>query len=183
MSPAATLYAPTPFEIVKAADPAHGTTAFHRSHVDQIGCKMKRVRLGLRIFVLLSCVGLAAIAFLVWGAGGHRRDERTFRAEELAVYHSLLSDWIQSGYRQINLVSIPMSLNVADCQSGRRSGEARRGRHRVALALMGDAGYDPWQAPEAWRLVDAEKLPSDLATLDYTDAGASELRPRAGGIH
>lgn len=48
-------------------------------------------------------------------------------------------------------------------------------RLRIALALMQDAGYDPWQAPEAWRLVDPKKLPVDLASLDYTDAGCYQL--------
>jgi hypothetical protein len=40
-------------------------------------------------------------------------------------------------------------------------------RGRVALALMADAGYDPWAAPEAWRLVTAKKLPADLNKLPY----------------
>lgn len=84
---------------------------------------MKKVQLGS--FVLLSCASLAAIAFLFWSVGGHRRDERTVRAEELAVYRSLLSDWIQSGHRQINLVSIPMPLDVAECESGISRGDSR----------------------------------------------------------
>jgi hypothetical protein len=39
------------------------------------------------------------------------------------------------------------------------------GRGRMALALMADAGYDPHQAPEAWRLMAPERLPKDLAKL------------------
>jgi hypothetical protein len=42
-------------------------------------------------------------------------------------------------------------------------------RLRIALALMRDAGYDPWQAPEAWRLVTPKKLPANLASLTYPD--------------
>lgn len=42
-------------------------------------------------------------------------------------------------------------------------------RERVALELMADAGYDPWQAPEAWRLAAPGKLPSDTSTLKYPD--------------
>jgi hypothetical protein len=30
---------------------------------------------------------------------------------------------------------------------------------------MADAGYDPYQAPEAWRLLAPERLPKDLARL------------------
>lgn len=42
-------------------------------------------------------------------------------------------------------------------------------RWRVALELMADAGYDPWQAPEAWRLAQPGKLPADTSTLKYPD--------------
>jgi hypothetical protein len=42
-------------------------------------------------------------------------------------------------------------------------------RWRVALQLMADAGYDPWQAPEAWRLAEPGKLPADTSTLKYPD--------------
>jgi hypothetical protein len=42
-------------------------------------------------------------------------------------------------------------------------------RWRVALELMADAGYDPWQAPEAWRLAEPGKLPADTSQLKYPD--------------
>jgi len=42
-------------------------------------------------------------------------------------------------------------------------------RGRMALQLMVDAGYDPWQAPEAWRLAEPGKLPADISTLKYPD--------------
>lgn len=51
----------------------------------------------------------------------------------------------------------------ADNQRVGRSMEHARGR--MALALMTDAGYDPHQAPEAWRLLAPEHLPKDLAKL------------------
>jgi hypothetical protein len=41
----------------------------------------------------------------------------------------------------------------------------QRQRSRVALALLQDAGYDLHQAPEAWRLLAPDKLPSNLTTL------------------
>jgi hypothetical protein len=44
---------------------------------------------------------------------------------------------------------------------------AEEQRGRVALALMADAGYDPWQAPEAWRLLWPKSLPKDLGALKY----------------
>lgn len=54
-----------------------------------------------------------------------------------------------------------------------RKMEEQRGR--VALALMADAGYDPWQAPEAWRLLGPEKLPKDPAKLKYPDRAGYQL--------
>jgi hypothetical protein len=42
-------------------------------------------------------------------------------------------------------------------------------RRRMALAVMHDAGFDPWQAPEAWRLLEPKKLPAHLATLAYPE--------------
>lgn len=46
---------------------------------------------------------------------------------------------------------------------------------RVALQLMGDAGFDPWQSPEAWRLVAPRKLPADISTLKYPDRSNYQL--------
>jgi hypothetical protein len=40
-------------------------------------------------------------------------------------------------------------------------------RGRMALGLMSDAGFDPWQAPEVWRLLAPSHLPKDLAKLKY----------------
>ena len=40
-------------------------------------------------------------------------------------------------------------------------------RARVALALMADAGFDPRQALEAWRLLEPKRLPADLHSLKY----------------
>jgi hypothetical protein len=45
-------------------------------------------------------------------------------------------------------------------------------RGRVALGLMADAGYDPWQAPEAWRLLAPHDLPTNLAKLKYPPRSA-----------
>jgi len=48
-------------------------------------------------------------------------------------------------------------------------------RGRMALALMADAGYDPWQAPEAWRRLAVRKLPKDLEKLKYPNRSGYQL--------
>jgi hypothetical protein len=45
-------------------------------------------------------------------------------------------------------------------------------RAGVALGLMADSGYDPWQAPEAWRLLAPGELPNDLTKLKYPPRSA-----------
>jgi len=49
-------------------------------------------------------------------------------------------------------------------------------RARIGLQLMAEAGYDPWQAPEAWRLAGPSKLPADISTLKYPDKSDYQLR-------
>ena len=51
----------------------------------------------------------------------------------------------------------------------------REQQGRVALALMADAGYDPWAAPEAWRLLAPKKLPASPDTLPYPDLSGYQL--------
>ena len=48
-------------------------------------------------------------------------------------------------------------------------------RGRVALALMADEGYDPWAAPEAWRLLAPRKLPGDTNKLKYPSRSCYQL--------
>jgi hypothetical protein len=48
-------------------------------------------------------------------------------------------------------------------------------RGRVALALLTEAGYDPWQAPEAWRLLAPKKLPGDVSSLKYPSRSGYQL--------
>jgi hypothetical protein len=47
---------------------------------------------------------------------------------------------------------------------------------RISLQLLANAGFDPRQAPEAWRLLEPKDLPSDLASLKYTREGQYQLR-------
>jgi hypothetical protein len=49
-------------------------------------------------------------------------------------------------------------------------------RFRIALALMRDGGFDPWQAPEAWRLVEPKKLPANTASLEYPEKGCYQMQ-------
>jgi hypothetical protein len=48
-------------------------------------------------------------------------------------------------------------------------------RGRMALALMAAAGYDPWQAPEAWRLLAPKHEAADPTALRYPSRGAYQL--------
>jgi len=48
-------------------------------------------------------------------------------------------------------------------------------RWRVALELIADAGYDPWQAPEAWRLAAPGKLPANISTQKYPEKSGYQL--------
>ncbi len=48
-------------------------------------------------------------------------------------------------------------------------------RARIALGLMADAGYDPWQAPEAWRMAAAKTLPKNLDLLKYPEMSGYQL--------
>lgn len=48
-------------------------------------------------------------------------------------------------------------------------------RLRIALALMHDAGYDPYQGPEAWRLLAPKKLPANPDLLKYPDTSCYQL--------
>jgi hypothetical protein len=54
-----------------------------------------------------------------------------------------------------------------------RKMEEQRGR--VALSLMADAGYDPWQAPEAWRLLAPKEPAKDPSKLKYPDRAGYQL--------
>lgn len=48
-------------------------------------------------------------------------------------------------------------------------------RGRVALRLMADAGHDPRQAPEVWRLLESKQVPTDVNSLKYPDRAGYQL--------
>jgi hypothetical protein len=52
---------------------------------------------------------------------------------------------------------------------------AEQQRGRVALALLANAGYDPRQAPEAWRLLAPRHLPRNTSDLKYPDMSGYQL--------
>jgi hypothetical protein len=43
----------------------------------------------------------------------------------------------------------------------------QQGEARIALQLLADAGFNPWQAPEAWRLLVPKDPPQDAQPLTY----------------
>jgi hypothetical protein len=46
---------------------------------------------------------------------------------------------------------------------------------RIALQLVADADYDPWQAPEAWRLLDSKDPSPNYQSTKYTREGRYQL--------
>ena len=49
-------------------------------------------------------------------------------------------------------------------------------RGRMVLGLLADAGFDPWQAPEAWRILQPNKARRDLEKVKYPARCAYQLR-------
>jgi hypothetical protein len=48
-------------------------------------------------------------------------------------------------------------------------------RGRMALALMADGGFDPWQAPEAWRMLAPIDFPKHPSKLKYPERSKYQL--------
>jgi hypothetical protein len=48
-------------------------------------------------------------------------------------------------------------------------------RGRIALTLMADAGYDPWQAPETWRLLAPKAAGKSQDNLKYPNRSWYQL--------
>jgi hypothetical protein len=64
-------------------------------------------------------------------------------------------------------VGFPAALTGETIASAVLSRKMEEQRGRMALALMADAGFDPWQAPEAWRILALRQLPKNLSKLKY----------------
>jgi len=65
-------------------------------------------------------------------------------------------------------LAINSALGIAAYEVNTKLAEERG---RVALSLMQDAGYDPWNAPEAWKLLEPKRLPKDPSSLKYSKLG------------
>jgi Domain of unknown function (DUF5666) len=89
--------------------------------------------------------------------------------------------WEEAGFAALSAAGGPWGLGYAGGMVGntivnhtmQRKLENQRGR--VALSLMSDAGFDPWQAPEAWRLLAPEKPPKDPSKLKYPERAGYQL--------
>jgi hypothetical protein len=46
---------------------------------------------------------------------------------------------------------------------------------RISLQLTADAGFDPWQAPEAWRILAPKDVPQNVQSIKYTNEGRYQL--------
>ncbi len=71
--------------------------------------------------------------------------------------------------------AMELTVGLAAMKYGMDSYTMALEQPRMSLALMNDAGYDPWQAPEAWRLLAPSKLPANLASLPYPDRSCYQI--------
>ncbi len=76
----------------------------------------------------------------------------------------------------MKLGALPTGLGVLEVEAAHQAAIFQEEqRWRIELSLVADAGYDPWQAPEAWRVAVAKKLPKDIRSLKYPDVSGYEL--------
>jgi len=54
--------------------------------------------------------------------------------------------------------------------------QLREQRARMALGYLVDAGFDPRQSPEAWRLLAPTELPKNTSKLKYPPLARFELQ-------
>jgi hypothetical protein len=89
--------------------------------------------------------------------------------------------WEEAGFAALSAAGVPWGLGFAGSSVGNAvlyhnmERKLEQQRSRIALSLMADAGFDPWQCPEAWRLLGPEKLPKDPAKLKYPDRAEYQL--------
>jgi hypothetical protein len=72
------------------------------------------------------------------------------------------------------LVGLPVGIAL-DVEANKVAEEIMQQQGRVALQLMDDAGYDPWQAPESERLAVEIKPPKKSDVEIYPDIAGYEL--------
>lgn len=89
-------------------------------------------------------------------------------ARLVADSRMLLGAAALSGVADVFIPGVSLISYVgADAAAGKIVRDTLAERARVALSLLADAGYDPWQAPEAWRLMAPKHLPGDTDSLPY----------------
>ncbi len=98
------------------------------------------------------------------------------RARVVADKRSLLALYEAGAVASAFVPGLGLATSVAGGSRAEKADiELDEQRGRVALALMADAGYDPWQAPQAWRRLGPKDLPADLTTLAYTSHGGYQV--------
>lgn len=108
-------------------------------------------------------------AVLADGVAFHlKRQLSTFTATDAAGIATLALEPIPVAY--FGAYAATLAINHSEMAQFERSIE------RTALQLVADAGYDPWQAPEAWRLLAPKEMPKDPTSLEYTNEGKYQLK-------
>ncbi len=74
----------------------------------------------------------------------------------------------------VPFIGLPATIGMG-VEANALNRELEEQRSRVALGLLADAGYDPWQAPEAWRLAQPRRLPKDLSALKFPERSGYQL--------
>jgi hypothetical protein len=110
-------------------------------------------------------------------------------AKLITEYHAILGAGLAA---EVGLLAVPGGFLAADFGTSiavnRIDLRMQEQRGRMALAMMADAGYDPWQAPEAWRLLGPKRVPARGDTLKYPNRSGYQLgildrqysKPQAG---
>lgn len=73
-----------------------------------------------------------------------------------------------------NLLLQASLLGVVPIIAEKKAGDAITLQHfeergRISMGLLADADYDPWQVPEAWKLLEPKHAAHDASTLAYND--------------
>ena len=113
---------------------------------------------------------LAAVLADGIGTNLQRQAARLVADERKLLGNAIAGDIAGALVPGLGLVAVPGAIAGQDIET-----EMEEQRGRVALSLMADAGYDPRQAPEAWRLLAPKKLPSNPDTLTYPSISGYQL--------
>jgi Domain of unknown function (DUF5666) len=114
----------------------------------------------------LAAVLADAVAYLL------ERQAHAMEEAKLLMGIELIGDATSVGITRWALLPVALTAQVPPEKAAIWLTEQRG---REALALMSDAGYDAWQAPEAWRRLAPKILPNDLDRLPYPDRSGYQL--------